>query len=166
MKIAIIDSGLDKKFVDEKKIIGGCMFKYSDDDKVICVSDEYFDDNGHGTATYQIIEQNGNEKNQYYIIKILDKNNETSTEILIHALRYLLEIDVNIIHLSLAIEKHDFSGMLQLKQVCKRLTKKNKLLICAQRNKTNIPTFPAAYSSVLGVDSIYSNDFNEIWYNS
>jgi len=164
MKIAIIDSGLDKKFINEKKIVGGCTFKYSVD-KIICVNDEYFDDNGHGTATYQIIEQNGSEKNLYYIIKILDKNNETSTEILIHALKHLLEISVDIIHLSLAIEKQSFSGMLQLKRICRKLVKNNRFIVCAQRNKTNIPSYPAAYSSVLGVDGIYTKELNEIWYN-
>lgn len=165
MKIAILDSGLDMTYYKENIIIGGCTFQYVNDN-IENIENEFWDDNGHGTKTFQIIKQYGSSNNKYYIIKILDKNNETTVEILICALKYLLDLDIDIIHLSLAIVEQEFEGKAELSQVCKELAKKNKILVCAQQNKTNIPSYPAALNSVLGVDSIYSTIDDEIWYDA
>ncbi|GFI23906.1 minor extracellular protease Epr [Lachnospiraceae bacterium] len=165
MKIAIIDSGVEKKYKNNESIVGGCTFKYVQNN-IVFIKDEYIDENGHGTNTFQILQHYGDEKNTYYIVKILDKNNETSIEILIQALKYLMQSDIDIIHLSLAIVEENFLGMMELKQICNNIFKKNKLLICAQKNKTNIPSYPAAFESVIGVNSIYTNSYDDIWYNS
>lgn len=164
MKIAILDSGLDSIYYEKNSILGGCTFQYINN-KIECIENKFLDDNGHGTKTFQIIKEYGS-SNQYYIIKILNKNNETTVEVLIHALKYILNWDIDIIHLSLSIVEQDFKGKAELSKICKGLVERNIILICAQKNKTNIPSYPAAFKSVLGVGSIYSTIYDEIWYNS
>lgn len=165
MKIAILDSGLDASYCKDSSIIGGCTLQYMNDE-IVCMENEYIDDNGHGTKTFQIIKQYGSSENKYYIVKILDKNSETTVETLIYALQCMMNRDIDIIHLSLSIVKQNFDGLKDLLHICHELSEKEVVLICAQKNKTNIPLYPAAIDSVLGVNSIYTQKFEEIWYDS
>lgn len=147
MKIAIIDSGINREMFLEQ-IDGGISF-YMDKDYNIRITDDYTDEHGHGTKVLKTLQKENNE-NQYYIVKILNENNETSSQLLIEALKHLLEIDVKCILLCLATENRNYKCEMQL--IADQLIEQGKIIISSLKNGIkSSDSYPASLQGVIGV---------------
>lgn len=157
--VIIIDTGIEiKSFKD--RIVGGRCF-YLENDKIL-YDDNIQDDNGHGTACASIILKL-NPCANFYVIKILDKNAETSLPILITALEHCATLDYNLINLSLAIL--DTTESNELETICKVLKDAGKIIFASVYNG-HYKSYPAVYNSVIGVIGSRLNSSHDIWFNS
>lgn len=145
--IAIIDSGIDNNFKKQFKCkVSGVDIALINNK--IKIFENYFDDNGHGTLTASVIINECSDI-ELFIIKILDKNLEGNIECLVAGLEYLLDKNVKIINMSLAVEKYGRDS--RLKRICKRLHEQGKILIAAVENGKK-RSIPAIYNTVIAVE--------------
>ncbi len=180
VKIAIIDSGVEgthSMFGGKELVADGVVIKpnfydrehseYIDYNKYKTLADKSaievstiqtaydgIDDNGHATALASIIHSIASEA-VIYSIKILDKDKSTIDEILLEAIRWALDKDVDIINLSLGItdssREKDFFNILSEADI------KDVIVVLADNNlkQTNLLT---NHSSVISVGSIETTD--------
>ncbi|WP_148552109.1 S8 family serine peptidase [Paraclostridium bifermentans] len=160
IKVAILDTGIDKTHEYLKdNIIGGISFE--PDDKYILISDDYEDDNGHGTACASIIKKEFKDV-EIFAIKVLNNDGKSSIQILEEALKYLLDKDIKIINLSLSVIESE--GVEDLKIICDKLTLQGKIIVCSLANGYE-ESFPAIFENVIGVKGFILEDENSFWYN-
>lgn len=160
IKVAILDTGIDKTHEYLKdNIIGGISFE--PDDKYILISDDYEDDNGHGTACASIIKKEFKDV-EIFAIKVLNKDGKSNIQILEEALKYLLDKDIKIINLSLSVIESE--GVEDLKIICDKLTSQGKIIVCSLANGYE-ESFPAIFENVIGVKGFILEDENSFWYN-
>lgn len=72
IKIALIDSDIDSRF--QEQVVSGVCILYDENKNSVYLSDDYTDENGHGTYCAQIITSHCKHI-EFIIIKILDQNN-------------------------------------------------------------------------------------------
>lgn len=160
IKVAILDTGIDKTHEYLKdNIIGGVSFK--SDDKYILISDDYEDDNGHGTACASIIKKEFKDV-EIFAMKVLDKDGRSNVQVLEEALKYILDKDIKIINLSLSIIESEV--VKDLKKICDKLTSQGKIIVCSLANGYE-ESFPAIFENVIGVKGFILEDENSFWYN-
>ena len=159
IKIALIDSGINDRF--NSQVIEGISIIYDEKKKQVSFSDDYTDENGHGTYCAQII-------NSYcpfvefVIIKILDKNNRGYSQALTAALEYLLQFPVDIINLSLAVLQGELNE--KISKLCARL-KNNGVIINVSVANRELTSFPASLRSTIGIRGAFNIDKHKIWFN-
>lgn len=154
MVIAVVDSGINTK-VRNLKIVNKVCFCYGHSGQIEKKKDTE-DLNGHGTLICKLIQSINNE-NSFFIIKILNKENRASSELLIRALEYLLDYDIDIVLMSLAtVEDRNLD---KLKLCVRNLYNRNVVMISSVHNKYPI-SYPAVFNEVLGVRGMkfFSND--------
>jgi Subtilisin-like serine proteases len=162
INIAIIDSGIDINNHDLKSnIIGGIGFEYDIRKGYVTKTLDYQDENGHGTSCASIIKREV-EDIGIFIIKILNKDCLTHSKVLIESLKYLLDIDIRLINLSVATTKELYRD--ELKRVCDLLFNQGKILICSLDNRSN-KSYPAIFNNVIGVQGRNFNFTGDYWYN-
>ncbi|WP_024833340.1 S8 family serine peptidase [Ruminiclostridium josui] len=162
LKVAVIDSGIDINNINlEENIIDGIAFEYDTQKGKVNKSDNYQDENGHGTSCASIIKREVPDVGMF-IIKILDKNNMTNSKALIAALKYLLEMDIRLINLSVATTRELYQE--ELKKVCDELYGQGKILVCSLENKSD-SSYPAVFDHVIGVRGRDFNGNGDYWYN-
>lgn len=145
----IIDSGVKTNHkVFDNKIIRGLTLHKENGKTVV---DPAFDDSvGHGTSIYYIISRCTNDKTQILNIKIADKMEFDDEDLLIDALNYINDnIICKVINISMGIVQ--CLKLNKLKNVCDKLKKKGVIIVAAFDNNGAI-SYPAAFSSVVGVD--------------
>lgn len=146
VKVAIIDSGICKKFDDE---MGQHVERY----EVKKVNGELrllsggIDDNGHGTMCASIIQKECSDI-EIISIKVFNDSLQTEMSYLIYALESLLNSKVKIINMSLAITaKVDTK---ELYEICRKLYMQGKILVASVANGKS-KSIPAKYPFVIGV---------------
>lgn len=144
IKIAIVDSGV---FL-EHPLIQNCANGFTIRGKGTI--DDFGDQNGHGTAIYEII-NNSQIPVEIINIKIQGIENGVEEKELIYALEYIYDkMNVNIINLSLGLSIVE--NKYKLEDICKRLYKKGVIIIAAFDN-TGCYSYPAVFDCVIGVTS-------------
>lgn len=160
VKVAILDTGIDKSHEYLKdNIIGGISFESRED--YIIVSDEYEDENGHGTACASIIKKEF-ESAEIFVVKALDNKGRTNIQVLEEALKYLLNTDIKIINLSLSVMESEL--VQDLYAICEELKKQGKIIICSVANGYE-HSYPAKFDNVIGVKGFILENENVFWYN-
>lgn len=162
-KIIVIDSGvnINDKFLRDS-IIDGIGIEVNDGK--VTFSNNYMDENGHGTFCSKIIRYIYEEVG-IYVIKILNKDMKCSCKALIEALKYTKNININLICLSLATVNEFHAD--DLRNVCSDLKNNGKVLIASlHNNNNNCSSYPAVYKDVIGVQGIldcnlYSYDYDK-----
>lgn len=156
IKIAIIDSGISEKYTTNSVILQKDFIHLRDEEE------KAIDLNGHGTYCYTII--NSQCMNcEYIIFKVLDKNRYGSSSSLQKALFALLDMNVNIVNLSLSII-NDIQN-LQIETICKELVEKGSIIVASLANGRR-RSLPAIWPFVIGVQSSYALSGEEFWYSS
>lgn len=148
--IVIIDSGIDSNSIGEKETDKAISIDFQNDMLEIdkCCQDEI----GHGTAVYSIIRKNAPGAS-ILMIKAFDISGQMSEEKLIAILEYIkYNVSCHIINLSCGIQC--CSDENRLEQLCVELQRKGCIMISAFDNE-GCYSFPAAFSSVIGVDGAY-----------
>lgn len=161
IKIAVIDSGCDINHVSLKDSIAGVRnFTTEDNKNPRIVTDRV----GHGTHVAGIIAAN-EDKNimsgvapdaELYILKAIDKTGSGKLSWVINAINYAVELDVDIISMSLGMPESDP----KLERAINNAVKKGISVVCAAGNEgdTNYDDFeysyPAAYVDVISVGAV------------
>ena len=148
--IVIIDSGLEHCFQQRKNIKGGICFHVNNNGD-ISRNEDYDDMFGHGTAIFNII-NNDCPDATFYCVKIFNDKPECNQDLLLYALNYVYEyIKCDFILLS--------SGTVLLKNIkefdniTKKLYEDNKSIIVSAFNNEGALSYPAAGEYVIGIDS-------------
>lgn len=147
-RVAIIDSGINE-FYDDK-----IFNKYS------CVGGDYYDYNGHGTKCVSIIEKIAPDT-EFTVIKLLNENLQCSVHYLYEALTFMLDMDIDIINLSLSTA--NLSQFQKIDNVCKELHRQGKILVSSKANNGEV-SYPAESKYVVGVSGNLFNTNEEFWY--
>lgn len=154
VKIAVIDSGIDKQMLEKKliNVVFGTSVNKSDEINYLYSAD-FFDEIGHGTAVistiYKIVD-----KADFFIIKAFRYNEfKIDTKTLIKCLEYIyINLDVDIIQISSGTVAPDYDDLQSLKDIIKCLQEQGVIIVAAFDNLGAI-SYPAALNNVIGVDS-------------
>ncbi|SHK56248.1 S8 family serine peptidase [Tepidibacter formicigenes] len=160
VKVAVIDTGIDKnhKYLKDN-IIGGIAFESKDD--YILVSNNYEDENGHGTLCTSIIKKEF-ENVEFFVVKALNNLGRTNIQVLEEALKYLLNIDIKILNLSLSVMESEL--VQELYEICEELNIQDKIIVCSVANGFEC-SYPAKFNNVIGVKGFILENENAFWYN-
>ncbi|WP_246942777.1 S8 family peptidase [Bacillus pinisoli] len=159
VKIAVLDTGIDKEHTD-LKIKSGVSFITSEPD---------FDDyNGHGTHVAGIIAALNNNMGvlgvspdaELYAIKVLDQSGSGNESSVIAGIQWAIDNDIDIVNLSLASPQ----GSSALKSIVDKAYNSGMLLVGASGNSANQVIdrynvqYPAKFESVIAVGATDNND--------
>lgn len=171
IKIGIIDSGVDRRFVKECgiNILAAASFdldkknkqleinEYNQDDIKEWLNgtiDHITDENGHGTAVLSIIWKNY-QNADYIIVKVLDYKLRGNSIILVEALDWLINfVKPNVINLSLGTI--DAGVKNKLWYLCEKAKENEIKVFCAA---SSVISYPASFKNVITV-----GDYNIIDY--
>lgn len=150
--IVIIDSGVyGEHNLLAKADIEGITIKFCDGNYIVCSGAD--DEIGHGTAVCGVVlsEIDNPSEISILMIKIYGRTLKVELEALLFALSYIEKtVECDIIHISSGILQ--YSKMLEMQ--CTRLKNKGVCIVAAFDNEGAV-SYPAAFDSVIGVDSSY-----------
>lgn len=161
IQVAILDSGICKDHSYLKNNITKGISIYCKRGK-ICISEDFQDVYGHGTACASVIKSECNNVD-FFIVKILDSTGNSSLNIVESALEYLLNVDVQIISMSIAIS--NIRKCRRIDYLCERLRKQGKILVSSLENG-KWKSMPATLDSVIGVRGHILEEEGGFWYNN
>ncbi|MEG0295812.1 MAG: S8 family serine peptidase [Clostridium sp.] len=151
-KIAIIDTGINLS-ENNFNIYHGEAIEIKMRNNDFYYSNNISDTQGHGTKCASIITSIIGDI-QIVPIRIYEEFGEVSSKLLIESLRKCLEIEVNLINISLAtINKTYYSEVYELLNLLK---KQNKLVVASLHN-SGIDSIPASLDNVVGIKGINLN---------
>lgn len=151
VKIVIVDSGVR---LSHPKLSHYIVDGYNPIDN----SSDFDDHLGHGTAVTGIIKQHAPEA-EVFVIKLFDDDFTVQFEDLCKALEYIDEkVEFDILNLSIGVTEcpdHE-----RLRELCDNLSQRG--VVIAAFDNLGAISYPAAYSTVIGVDShpSYSNPYD------
>ncbi|WP_270647943.1 S8 family serine peptidase [Paeniclostridium hominis] len=160
IKVAVVDTGVDTNHEYLKNnLVGGVSFDSKDG--YIITSEDYEDQNGHGTSCASIIKKEF-EDVEIFAIKALDNLGRTNIQILEESLKYILGTDIKIVNLSLSVMESEL--VRDLYKICEDLKNEGKIIICSVANGFEL-SYPAQFDNVIGVRGFILEDEKSIWYN-
>lgn len=162
IKVGIVDTGIHAEHPYLKdKIVG--IYEYCAEQKDIYAVPKTTcnDQNGHGTACASVIVKEC-PMVELYVYKLLDRQGEANLLALENTLYTLLNTELDIINLSLSIEKQKRSH--ELKYLCKELEKQGKLVIVALKNH-EYKSYPSAYRFCYGVRGSILDNRDDFWFS-
>jgi len=107
------------------------------------------DENGHGTQIVNVVSKIVPFA-QLSSIRILNKNNECSLQDLIDALRACIDINADVLCISMTLESNYNSA--ELKRIVNQLANKNTIIVAPLHNRLSYG-IPAVYKHVIGVQT-------------
>ena len=140
--VAVLDSGINIKDVDKKRVLNGISFIGED------VND---DKNGHGTLVSKVIINNTFDNVSILPIQIADKNGEATLESLLFGVRKAIDLNVDVINISMAAEGKSSA----LENLINEATDKGIIVNVAAGNNGSDENkyFPANIESAIAVGS-------------
>ncbi|MEY8424801.1 S8 family serine peptidase [Lachnospiraceae bacterium 38-14] len=160
IKIALIDSGIDSRF--QEQVVSGVCILYDENKNSVYLSDDYTDENGHGTYCAQIITSHCKHI-EFIIIKILDQNNIGYSRALVEGLKYIIPFSVDIVNMSLAVLCDEYKKEIEV--LCSRIRDNGAIINVSVLNHAST-SFPASLDSTLGIRGAFNVDPYKIWYNA
>ncbi|QJB32207.1 S8 family serine peptidase [Chitinophaga oryzae] len=160
LKVGIIDSGasLPNLRLTPERASGVHLFRNDAGD--IVSTDDINDRLGHGTACMSAILRD-NPDVSFYVVKIFDREWTADPEVLVAALQYCIDQQVDIINVSLGIQQNVPGA--GLTAVCREAGRRNIPIVAAGRLDDKI-CFPACLPEVIGVGCIDSSAPVELVY--
>jgi len=156
MRIAIIDSGLDlnysQKYYANRKIDGYSLVNCPN---LMGYEYDFFDENGHGTACYSIINRFV-EFAEYIIVKVSGANGKTSSKTVTEALHSLMSENVDVICLAISGLANEIACCSELESTCRLLSERGTVIVAAYANN-GLGTFPASFETVIGASASTSS---------
>lgn len=144
--IAIVDSGVNPWHSHVEKVEGGLSF-YLDSSGEVMTDDDFCDQLGHGTAIAGIIRHKAPQA-RIHAVKIFHEKLEAPVTLLAAALRWAIEHDIKIIHLSLGTEQRQYRDTLL--KLCQDADRAHIVIVAAARGVDD-EVFPAVFDTVIGV---------------
>ncbi|KZR57566.1 S8 family peptidase [Pseudobacillus badius] len=165
VKVAILDSGIDKTHPDLQVAGGACYMTILQLDGC---KDSYNDDNGHGTHVAGIVAAKNNDIGvvgvapgaQIYAVKVLNKLGDGTTSTMMAGVEWAIKNKMDIINISISSPLLDSN----LQRMIQRAYNSGILVIAAAGNEGPPLTgewssvqYPAKFPEVIAVSSIDSN---------
>lgn len=155
--VVIIDSGIDTmNTVLMTHVEGGCNFLYQNGE--IQINDDINDSHGHGTNCADLL-YHLNDNIHFYIIKIVDKEGLSYSELMLKALQKCLEIPAHVICMSLSVTTKTCDCMEEMHKACRLLNQQGKI-VCISENNDMEHSEPARFDQVIGVKAFYGGKKN------
>jgi hypothetical protein len=146
VNIAVVDSGINAFHSHVQGIEGGISFEENHENKIVPTLN-FYDNVGHGTAIAGILRHKSPFAN-IFAIKIFYKKLFATPALLIAALEWLIEQDMNIIHLSLGTKSERAKN--RLYDICNKAYKKNIVVVASARFPAD-SVYPSVFDEVIGV---------------
>ncbi len=146
VKVAIIDSGIDISHSSIGVIAGGVNISINKDSHFI-YSEEVADCAGHGTACAGIIRKKAPDA-ALYSVRIFDESLIAGGRVLIAAIQWCIDNEMDVVNLSLGTTDVTFKEALQ--KVCRKAVDTGVILVAAESNDGG-ESYPAVFPEVIGV---------------
>lgn len=146
LDIAVIDSGVNPGHIHVQKVVGGHGYLLNSQGQIE-KSHDFMDEIGHGTAICGIIRQKASFAG-LYAIKIFKHALSASAKSLCEAMKWAIDKEFKIIHLSLGLENETIAQ--ELEPLCQKAHDKN-ILILASAKEPHDKIYPASFKTVIGV---------------
>lgn len=156
IKVAVIDSGCDINLWNDSRIAKGISFVKKDTQYECELNPDYSDKLGHGTTCIDRILQIAPDSS-IVPIKVFNTALETSPEILIKAINFAIDSEVNIINMSLSSKLEELLRPLYL--LCEKAKNKNIMIVASYANADET-SYPAVFDNTI---SVSAKSFNNIF---
>jgi subtilisin family serine protease len=143
VKVGIIDSGVNPAHPHVGVVAGGARISTGD----INSSNDYLDYIGHGTAVAGAIREKAPDA-QLYAVKVFDRALTTNIDVIIKAIDWCIENNMDVINLSLGTINNDHR--VAIEQVVAHAADKSTVLVAALE-MAGKPSLPGCLPSVIGV---------------
>jgi len=161
VKVAVIDSGIDRTHPAlEDSVAGGVDIiktKYG----IQVTEGDHSDAFGHGTACAGAIHILAPEA-KIYSVKVLGSSLTGGGDVFLRGIRWVIENSIPLANLSLGTTRDRYFAPLH--NLIDRAYFK-KLLIVAAQNNAPTPSFPAVFSSIIGVKAVDIDDPYKFYFN-
>jgi subtilisin family serine protease len=151
VRVAVIDSGIDAKHPDLRAPIARSVEVRGD--AIVDVPGE--DLAGHGTACADIIGRLAPEC-EIWSVRVLGASNQGATRSLALALRWAITEGAEVINLSLGTRDPAMADV--LRSLVDDAYRKSLLVVAAANNLPGVSSYPAVFTSLVGVDAAYMQD--------
>ena len=159
VKVAIIDSGIDMSHPSIGMIAGGVEISINQDGHFI-YSSEVIDCTGHGTACAGIIRKKAPDA-ALYSVRIFDESLMADGRVLIAAIQWCIDNEMDVVNLSLGTTDVTFKKALQ--EVCRKAVDVGMILVSAESND-GLESYPAVFPEVIGVTGGAIYEVNGFYY--
>lgn len=146
ISVAVVDTGLEPDHPKVGGVQGGMSIWIGERDE-LCVSDDWSDRNGHGTACASIIRRIAPEV-ELFSIRIANENGVSSTRLLVEAIRWALIRGIDIVNVSLGSKGEAYRD--ELRDVCGEARARGTVVVAAESNDRQV-SYPSALESVVTV---------------
>jgi subtilisin family serine protease len=143
VKVGIIDSGVNPAHPHVGGVAGGTRITSNDDDR----ASDYLDYLGHGTAVAGAIREKAPDA-ELFAVKVFDRALTTNIEVIIKAIDWCVENQIDVINLSLGTVNFEHRDSIEAAVM---RANKNGSVIVAAREITGQPSLPGCLPSVVGV---------------
>ncbi len=162
VRVAVIDSGIDASH----PAVGGRISGYlaitaSADGELSYDTGPHEDAVGHGTACAGVIRGLAPDC-ELYSVRVLGPRLAGRGSVLLAGLQWAIENGIQLCNLSLGTTKPELYGVLH--ELADEAYFRNIILVAAANNQF-VPTFPAAYASVISVAACEAQDEGIFFYN-
>lgn len=154
VKIAILDSGINKKHSDLKKV------EFIEYNAITKKEEKVVDDYGHGTAIAGIIAAQGEKVKGVltnpiiYDVKVLNENGEGKIESVVEGINWSIKNEVDIINISFGF----INDREDLKNAINDAVENGIIIIAAAGNTMGLSVdYPAKYDEVLSISALDEN---------
>lgn len=146
INIAIIDSGINPGHFHVGPVAGGVGFELDENGDIKTTLD-FADRIGHGTAIAGVIREK-NPEAALFALKIFHKQLTAPATLLLAAIDFAMDQEMDIIHLSLGTDRETFREPLETR--CRAAQKRGIAVVSSARSKDDV-VYPSAFQSVIGV---------------
>ena len=155
IRIAIVDSGIDASHSGVGDVAGGIHIQIREEGEVLFL-DDYADCTGHGTACAGIIRKKAPDA-MLYSVRIFDDSLLADGRVLIAAIQWCIDNEMDMVNLSLGTTDVTFKASLQ--KICRKAVDAGVILVVAENNDGG-ESYPAVFPEVIGVTggAIYEVD--------
>ena len=153
IRIAIVDSGIDASHSGVGDVVGSVHIQIEGE---VVFLDDHADCAGHGTACAGIIRKKAPNA-ALYSVRIFDESLIASGRVLIAAIQWCIDNEMDVVNLSLGTTDVMFKESLQ--KVCRKAIDAGVILVAAESNDGS-ESYPAVFPEVIGVTggAIYEVD--------
>lgn len=146
IKIAHVDSGINRWHPHVKNVAGGVAFTVTMEGRIE-LSDDITDRLGHGTAVAGVLSEQVPEA-EIWAVKVFDNSLFTHIEVLCAAIEWCIHQEMDIINLSLSVKK----DVKAFQEICDEAEKAG-IIIVSSCDKRRGLLWPGSYHSVFGVET-------------
>lgn len=154
IKVAVIDSGIDRDHPFLENCVKGGVEIKSLPRGIVVEEGDHEDSFGHGTACAGCIHAIAPEA-EIYSVKVLGRTLRGGGDAFMAGIRWVIENNIPLANLSLGTTRHKYFSTLH--SLIDRAYF-NRTLIVAAQNNAPTPSFPAVFSSIIGVKAIDVED--------